>query len=158
VCWSVAQFDAAKHLNTHPDLVAHSHNRLTLDKLKTVAIHGSADDQSLSVCVIILVSLQTPTNRWQNGITSYLQLSSKNVLTANFFKMPLEYLSDWNAVVVFLIHLFYHFYSVYLLSTSWADHFTLSVINFCSNQCRNIVTCLSFFPSYYSFSHRFSFY
>jgi len=55
VCWTAAQFDAAKHLNTHPDLLGRSHNRLTLDKLKTVAIGGSADDESLSVCVIVNV-------------------------------------------------------------------------------------------------------
>ena len=62
MCWSAAQFDAAKHLNTHPDLLAHSHNRLTLDKLKSVAIHGSADDEALSVCIIMLVSLRTLIN------------------------------------------------------------------------------------------------
>lgn len=41
-----AEFDAAKYLNTHPSLLGHSHNRLTLDKLKTAAIRGSADDES----------------------------------------------------------------------------------------------------------------
>ena len=53
VSCSAAQFDAAKHLNTHPDLLGHSHNRLTLDKLKTVAISSSADDEALSVCIIV---------------------------------------------------------------------------------------------------------
>ena len=44
-----AEFDAAKHLNTHPTLLAHSHNRLTLDKLKTAAVRGAADDESFAV-------------------------------------------------------------------------------------------------------------
>ena len=56
VSCSAAQFDAAKHFNTHPDLLGRSHNRLTLDKLKTVAISGSADDESLSVCIIAIFS------------------------------------------------------------------------------------------------------
>ena len=54
VSCSAAQFDAAKHLNTHRDLLGRSHNRLTLDKLKTVAVGGSADDESLSVCIIVM--------------------------------------------------------------------------------------------------------
>jgi len=47
-----AQFDAAKHLNTHPDLLGHTHNRLTLDKLKTSAINSSVNDESLAVSVV----------------------------------------------------------------------------------------------------------
>jgi len=47
-----AEFDAAKHLNTHRDLLGRTHNRLTLDKLKTSAINSSVDDESLAVSVI----------------------------------------------------------------------------------------------------------
>ena len=54
-----AQFDAAKHLNTHPDLLGRSHNRLTVDKLKTAAIGRSADDESLAVSVIVMLVTQT---------------------------------------------------------------------------------------------------
>ena len=53
VC-SAAEFDAAKHLNTHASLLGHSHNRLTLDKLKTAAIRGSADDESFAVSVPVM--------------------------------------------------------------------------------------------------------
>lgn len=51
-----AEFDAAKHLNTHPDLLDRAHNRLTLDKLKTAAVTGSADDESLAVSVVVMWS------------------------------------------------------------------------------------------------------
>jgi len=44
-----------KHLNTHPDLLGHAHNRLTLDQLKTAAISGSNDDESLSVSIILMI-------------------------------------------------------------------------------------------------------
>jgi len=49
-----AEFDAAKHLNTHPSLLGRSYNRLTLDKLKTAALRDSADDTSLAVCDAIM--------------------------------------------------------------------------------------------------------
>jgi len=49
-----ADFDAAKHLNTHRDLLGRRHNRLTLEKLKTSTISGSADDESLAVCITVM--------------------------------------------------------------------------------------------------------
>jgi len=63
---SAAEFDAAKHLNTHPSLLGRSHNRLTLDKLKTAAIKGSADDESFAVSVPVTFNKYC----WISGLSS----------------------------------------------------------------------------------------